>query len=130
MNAPWRSIQLPDPLQRSTGLPERKQASGGMRASDPETPEDEAPQATARKRRRAITPHRLVCAGEELYVPRFHFWRRPIVAVSTQKRLEKIHSGDPNGHASDGYYVFISLIGIVAAMICTILVAFGIQMLA
>ncbi|HML30613.1 MAG TPA: hypothetical protein PKE16_17590 [Hyphomicrobium sp.] len=46
-----------------------------------------------------------------------------------QKHAENIHLYDNNRHASDGYDLLISLICIVAAMTCAIIVTFGIEAL-
>lgn len=47
-----------------------------------------------------------------------------------QKHAAKVRLCDDDHHASDGYYVLISLICVVVAMTCAILLAFGIEMLA
>jgi hypothetical protein len=47
-----------------------------------------------------------------------------------QKRLSKAPAYDSDVHASDGYYVFISLLCMVGLMISAILVAFGVEMFA
>jgi hypothetical protein len=47
-----------------------------------------------------------------------------------QKQASKIRLCDDDRLTSDGYYVFISLICVVVAMTCAIVVAFGIEMLA
>lgn len=46
-----------------------------------------------------------------------------------QKPAEKAHLYKADPHASDGYPVLISLICIVAAMTCAIIVTFGIEAL-
>ncbi|WP_290982228.1 hypothetical protein [Hyphomicrobium sp.] len=47
-----------------------------------------------------------------------------------QKHAAKVRVCESNDPASDGYYVFVSLICTVLVMICAILLAFGIEMLA
>jgi hypothetical protein len=78
----------------------------------------------------AIPPHRLVCAFEEPYVARFKFGK-PIspLGFRMQKHAAKIRLCENDHSVSDGYYVFLCLICAVAVMICTILLAFGIEML-
>jgi len=46
-----------------------------------------------------------------------------------QKHAGKVPVCEAEDHASDGYYVFVSLIGAVAVMVCAILLAFGVEML-
>jgi hypothetical protein len=46
-----------------------------------------------------------------------------------QKHAEKVRVCDKDDHLSDGYHVFVALIGIVVAMTCVIVLLFGIEML-
>lgn len=46
-----------------------------------------------------------------------------------QRHTGKIRLCEDDPHASDGYYVLISLICIVVATTCAILLAFGVEML-
>lgn len=52
------------------------------------------------------------------------------MALSTPKSSPRVRACEASCHTSDGYYVFIALIGIVVAMTCAIVLAFGIEMLA
>lgn len=46
-----------------------------------------------------------------------------------QKHAGKIRLCEDDHHASDGYYVLISLICIVVAMTCALIATYGIEML-
>lgn len=46
-----------------------------------------------------------------------------------QKPIGKIRVYETDPHTSDGYYVLISLICIVVAMTCALIVTYGIEML-
>ncbi len=46
-----------------------------------------------------------------------------------QKYAGKVRVCQNDDHVSDGYYVFVSLIGVVVVMTCAILLAFGVEML-
>jgi hypothetical protein len=81
-----------------------------------------------RKRSPAIPLPQLVCAFEEPYLARSK--HQLYSSFRMQKRLSKAPAYDSDVHASDGYYVFISLLCMVGLMISAILVAFGVEMFA
>jgi hypothetical protein len=72
----------------------------------------------------------LVCARKEPYVARFIFEKVLFLGFTMPKQAAKIPVCESDDPASDGYYVFVSLIGTVLVTICAILMAFGVEMLA
>lgn len=95
-----------------------------------------ARQSGRTKRRRDVRemsagfpPRQLVWARKELYVARFEFERRLSAGLRMQKPIGKIRVYETDPHTSDGYYVLISLICIVVAMTCALIVTYGIEML-
>lgn len=72
----------------------------------------------------------LYVLGKSLMSRASFFGRLFHLGSSMQKHAAKVRVCESNDPASDGYYVFVSLICTVLVMICAILLAFGIEMLA